>query len=121
VLVVDDDVRNVFALTALLERYGMHVVPAEGGQEAIRILERGVDGVDVVLLDMMMPEVDGYETLRRIRQTAELQRLPIVALTARAMRGDRERCLEAGASDYIAKPIDPAQLLDMLDRWLNGS
>jgi CheY-like chemotaxis protein len=119
VLVVDDDVRNVFALTALLERHGMHVVPAEGGQEAIRLLERAPDQVAVVLLDMMMPEVDGYETLRRIRARREHERLPIIALTAKAMKGDRERCLEAGASDYIAKPIDAAQLLDMLDRWLN--
>jgi HAMP domain-containing protein/signal transduction histidine kinase/DNA-binding response OmpR family regulator len=121
VLVVDDDVRNVFALTALLERHGMRVVPAESGQEAIRVLESAGEQVDVVLLDMMMPEVDGYETLRRIRGRNELDRLPIIALTAKAMKGDRERCLEAGATDYIAKPIDSSQLIAMLDRWLNGS
>ena len=122
VLVVDDDVRNVFALTALLERQGMHVVPAEGGEEAARILDTPPSGgVDAILLDMMMPEVDGYETLQRIRRRPEFERLPIIALTAKAMKGDRERCLEAGASDYIAKPIDGAQLLAMLDRWLNGS
>ena len=121
VLVVDDDVRNVFALTAMLERHGMRVVPAEGGQEATRILQESPAGVDVILLDMMMPEVDGYETLQRIRRQPEFAKLPIIALTAKAMRGDRERCLEAGASDYIAKPIDGAQLLAMLDRWLNGS
>jgi CheY-like chemotaxis protein len=121
VLVVDDDVRNVFALTAMLERQGMVVMPAEGGEEAARILEATAGVVDVILLDMMMPEVDGYETLRRIRQRPEFERLPIIALTAKAMKGDRERCLEAGASDYIAKPIDGAQLLAMLDRWLNGS
>jgi len=121
VLVVDDDVRNVFALTAMLERHGMRVVPAEGGQEATRILQESPAGVDVILLDMMMPEVDGYETLQRIRRQPEFAKLPIIALTAKAMRGDRERCLEAGASDYIAKPIDGVQLLAMLDRWLNGS
>jgi HAMP domain-containing protein/signal transduction histidine kinase/CheY-like chemotaxis protein len=121
VLVVDDDVRNVFALTAMLERHGMRVVPAEGGQEATRFLEETAEPVDVVLLDMMMPEVDGYETLQRIRQRPQFAKLPIIALTAKAMRGDRERCLEAGASDYIAKPIDSSHLLAMLDRWLNGS
>ena len=121
VLVVDDDVRNVFALTAMLERHGMHVVPAEGGQEATRVLEEALDRVDLVLLDMMMPEVDGYETLRRIRREPRYANLPIIALTAKAMRGDRERCLEAGASDYIAKPIDGSELLAMLDRWLKGS
>jgi signal transduction histidine kinase/DNA-binding response OmpR family regulator/HAMP domain-containing protein len=121
VLVVDDDVRNVFALTAMLERHGMRVVPAEGGQEATRILEQTLENVDAVLLDMMMPEVDGYETLRRIRQRPQFAQLPIIALTAKAMQGDRERCLEAGASDYIAKPVDSPQLLAMLDRWLNGS
>jgi HAMP domain-containing protein/signal transduction histidine kinase/CheY-like chemotaxis protein len=121
VLVVDDDVRNVFALTAMLERHGMHVLPAEGGQEAIRILEQAAGDIDVVLLDMMMPDVDGYETLRRIRAREEYARLPIIALTARAMKGDREKCLEAGATDYIAKPVDTAQLVDMLSRWLSGS
>jgi CheY-like chemotaxis protein/signal transduction histidine kinase/HAMP domain-containing protein len=121
VLVVDDDVRNVFALTAMLEQHGMHVVPAESGQEAIRILEEAPEPVDAILLDMMMPEVDGYETARRIRQRSPFANLPIIALTARAMRGDRERCLEAGASDYIAKPVDSSHLLAMLDRWLNGS
>ncbi len=120
VLVVDDDVRNVFALTALLERHGVRVIPAEGGEEAGRILEQSLGQVDAILLDMMMPEVDGYETLRRIRKRPELRKLPIIALTARAMRGDRERCLEAGASDYIAKPIDGSQLLDMLSRWLSA-
>jgi len=111
----------VFALTAMLERQGMIVLPAESGDDAASLLEQAAGGVDVVLLDMMMPEVDGYETLRRIRQQPRFAKLPIIALTARAMQGDRERCLEAGASDYIAKPVDSSHLLAMLDRWLNGS
>jgi CheY-like chemotaxis protein len=120
-MVVDDDVRNVFALTAMLERHGMRVVPAEGGEEATNLLLRAPGDVDVVLLDMMMPDVDGYETLRRIREREEFAKLPIIALTARAMKGDREKCLQAGASDYIAKPVESSQLLTMLRRWLNGS
>jgi CheY-like chemotaxis protein len=121
VLVVDDDVRNVFALTAMLERHGMRVLPAEGGQAATRVLEEAGGGIDVILLDMMMPDVDGYETLRRIRARKEFARLPIIALTARAMKGDREKCLEAGATDYIAKPVDASQLVAILSRWLNES
>jgi CheY-like chemotaxis protein len=120
VLVVDDDVRNVFALTALLERHGLNVVPAEAGQEAIEILESERQ-IDVVLLDVMMPDVDGYETMRRIRSQPRFADLPIIALTAKAMKGDRERCLEAGASDYIAKPIESTHLLAMLRAHLKIS
>jgi CheY-like chemotaxis protein len=120
VLVVDDDVRNVFALTALLERHGLNVVPAEAGHEAIEALESERQ-IDVVLLDVMMPDVDGYETMRRIRSQPRFADLPIIALTAKAMKGDRERCLEAGASDYIAKPIESTQLLAMLRAHLKVS
>jgi len=117
VLVVDDDVRNVFALTALLEREGMSVLAAESGPEAIEALSRD-SAAELVLMDVMMPGLDGYETMTELRANPELGELPIIALTAKAMRGDRERCLEAGASDYIAKPIEPADLLDLIRRWL---
>jgi CheY-like chemotaxis protein len=113
VLVVDDDIRNVFAITAVLERQGMEVVTAETGAEALAALESRAD-IDVALVDVMMPEMDGYETMERIRRLSQYQKLPLIALTAKAMRGDRERCLEAGASDYISKPVDTEQLLSML-------
>jgi len=121
VLVVDDDVRNVYALTALLERHGMRVLPAVNGEEALDFVERWAGQIDVILLDIMMPDIDGYETIRRLRGRPDLERPPIIALTAKAMKGDRERCLEAGATDYIAKPIDSDRLLRMLGAWLNGS
>jgi CheY-like chemotaxis protein len=118
VLVVDDDVRNIFALSSVLERHGMEVTSATNGQAAIDQLDNGDDHA-LVLMDIMMPGMDGYETMRRIRQKAHLQRLPIIALTAKAMKGDREKCLEAGASDYIAKPVNNQQLLSMLRLWLH--
>jgi CheY-like chemotaxis protein/signal transduction histidine kinase/HAMP domain-containing protein len=117
ILVVDDDVRNIFALSSVLERYGMHVVAAHTGLDAIRLLEEMPD-ISLVLLDIMMPEMDGYETMRRIRMRPEFQLLPIITLTAKAMKGDREKCLEAGASDYIAKPVDSEHLLSLLRVWL---
>ena len=119
VLVVDDDVRNIFALTSLLEQHGLRVVNSETGREAITLLDQD-DDIDAVLLDIMMPEMDGYETTRRIRQNPRHKILPILALTARAMKGDREKCLEAGASDYIAKPVNSEELIGLLRIWLFG-
>jgi CheY-like chemotaxis protein len=119
VLVVDDDVRNIFALTSLLERYKIEVLFAENGRTAIAMLQN-TPGVDIVLMDVMMPEMDGYDTMRAIRQLEQFQRLPIIALTARAMKGDREKCIEAGASDYIPKPVAPDQLLLQLCTWVRA-
>ena len=118
VLVVDDDVRNIFALSSVLERRGMSVLTAGTGREAIDILEATPD-VSIVLMDIMMPEMDGYQTMQVIRNNKAFRRLPIVALTAKAMRGDREKCLEAGASEYLAKPVNTDQLLSALRRWLH--
>ena len=117
VLIVDDDVRNIFALTSLLERYQMQVSYAENGVDGITVLQNRPD-IDVILMDVMMPELDGYETTRAIRQLESFRSLPIIALTAKAMQGDREKCLEAGASDYITKPVDTEQLLSLLRVWL---
>jgi len=116
-LVVDDDMRNIYALTSLLERHKMKVRYAESGAEGIEVLNR-TPGIDVVLMDVMMPEMDGYEAMRRIRERDEYKNLPIIALTAKAMKGDREKCMEAGASDYITKPIDAQQLVSLLRVWL---
>jgi HAMP domain-containing protein/CheY-like chemotaxis protein/signal transduction histidine kinase len=118
VLVVDDDVRNIFALSSVLERRGMQVVSAGNGREAIQIIETTPD-LAIVLMDIMMPEMDGYETMQIIRQNPALRRLPIIALTAKAMKGDREKCLEAGASEYLAKPVNTEQLLSALRMWLH--
>jgi CheY-like chemotaxis protein/signal transduction histidine kinase/HAMP domain-containing protein len=118
VLVVDDDVRNIFALSSVLERRGMTVLTAGTGREAIKTLESTPD-VAIVLMDIMMPEMDGYETMQVIRQNALFRRLPIIALTAKAMKGDREKCLEAGASEYLAKPVNTEQLLSALRMWLH--
>ncbi|MGZ9005358.1 MAG: response regulator, partial [Burkholderiales bacterium] len=118
VLVVDDDVRNIFALTSLLERHHMETVVAGSGEEAINISQRNAD-ISLVLMDIMMPEMDGYETMKRIREDQKFRMLPIIALTAKAMKGDREKCLEAGASDYIAKPVNTDQLLSLLRMWLH--
>jgi HAMP domain-containing protein/CheY-like chemotaxis protein/signal transduction histidine kinase len=118
VLVVDDDVRNIFALSSVLERRGMTVLSAGTGREAIQTIETTPD-LAIVLMDIMMPEMDGYETMQVIRQNPSLRRLPIIALTAKAMKGDRERCLEAGASEYLAKPVNTEQLLSALRMWLH--
>ena len=118
VLVVDDDVRNIFAVSSVLERRGMTVLSAGTGREAIEMIESTPD-LAIVLMDIMMPEMDGYETMQVIRQNPALRRLPIIALTAKAMKGDRERCLEAGASEYLAKPVNTEQLLSALRMWLH--
>jgi CheY-like chemotaxis protein len=118
VLIVDDDVRNIFALSSVLERRGMTVLTAGTGREAIATIESTSD-LAIVLMDIMMPEMDGYETMQVIRQNASLRRLPIIALTAKAMKGDREKCLEAGASEYLAKPVNTEQLLSALRMWLH--
>jgi len=119
VLIVDDDMRNIFALTSLLERHGMEVMSCETGREAIQKVKQD-DELDMVLMDIMMPEMDGYETMRQIRLSPGHRMLPILALTAKAMKGDRERCLQAGASDYIAKPVNTEELLALLRIWLFG-
>jgi CheY-like chemotaxis protein len=118
VLVVDDDVRNIFALSSVIERRGMTVITAGTGREAIAKLESTPD-IAIVLMDIMMPEMDGYETMQVIRQNVSFRRLPIIALTAKAMKGDREKCLEAGASEYLAKPVNTEQLLSSLRMWLH--
>jgi HAMP domain-containing protein/signal transduction histidine kinase/CheY-like chemotaxis protein len=117
VLVVDDDVRNIFSLTSVLEDHGMTVSFAENGRDGIAKLEE-TPGIDLVLMDVMMPEMDGYETMRAIREKQEFVSLPIIALTAKAMKGDREKCIAAGASDYITKPVDTDQLLSLMRVWL---
>jgi HAMP domain-containing protein/CheY-like chemotaxis protein len=118
VLLVDDDARNIFALSSVLERRGMRVLTATTGNEAIQLLDSN-NHIAIVLMDIMMPEMDGYQTMEQIRKNGNFRRLPIVALTAKAMKGDREKCLEAGASDYLAKPVNTEQLLSVLRSWLH--
>jgi len=118
VLLVDDDARNIFALSSVLERRAMRVLTATTGSEAIELVESTPD-LAIVLMDIMMPEMDGYQTMQVIREKPRFRRLPIIALTAKAMKGDREKCLEAGASDYLAKPVNTEQLLSALRMWLH--
>ncbi len=118
VLLVDDDPRNIFALSSVLERRGMHVLTATTGSEANAVI-RETPELAIVLMDIMMPEMDGYQTIEIIRRDPAYRRLPIIALTAKAMKGDREKCLEAGASDYLAKPVNTEQLLSALRTWLH--
>ena len=118
VLVVDDDVRNLFALTTAFERYNINVITAESGKEAINIINEENPKIEMVLMDIMMPEMDGYETTQKIRREHKNTHLPIIAVTAKAMKGDREKCLEAGASDYITKPVKIDQLLSLMRVWL---
>jgi HAMP domain-containing protein/CheY-like chemotaxis protein/signal transduction histidine kinase len=118
VLLIDDDARNIFALSSVLERRGMHVLTATTGREAIALADATPD-LAIALMDIMMPEMDGYQTIHAIRQKPDFRRLPIIALTAKAMKGDREKCMEAGASDYLAKPVNTEQLLSALRMWLH--
>jgi CheY-like chemotaxis protein len=118
VLIVDDDIRNIFALTSVLEWRNMVIRSAETGRDAIKILQAEPD-VDIVLMDIMMPEMDGIDTMRAIRKLPEFKSLPIIAVTAKAMKGDREKCIEAGAWDYLSKPVDTEQMLSVLRAWLH--
>jgi CheY-like chemotaxis protein len=118
VLVVDDDVRNLFAVTTILERFQINVLTAESGNVAINMLKDHSD-IEMVLMDIMMPEMDGYETTQKIRSNRKYSDLPIIAVTAKAMKGDREKCIDAGASDYIVKPIKIDQLLSLMRLWFH--
>ena len=117
ILIVDDDIRNIYSLTSVLESYDVEVLHAERGRDGIDILER-TPGIDAALIDIMMPEMDGYETMQKIREKPALAGLPLIAVTAKAMKGDRQKCLDAGASDYIAKPVDIELLLALLRVWI---
>jgi len=118
VLIVDDDMRNIFALATVLDQQGMAIVSAENGRDAIRLVQEDED-IDIVLMDIMMPEMDGMETMREIRKLPQFKNLPIVAVTAKAMKGDREKCIAAGAWDYLSKPVDRQHLLAVLRGWLH--
>jgi len=118
VLVVDDDVRNIFALSSILEQHKLKVLHAENGKSGIEVLKVTPD-IDLVLMDIMMPGMDGYETMRAIREIPQFRSLPIIAVTAKAMKGDRDKCIEAGASDYITKPVDLEQLFSILRVWIS--
>jgi len=117
VLLADDDVRNIFSLTKILEQHKMKIIPAIDGKEALEKMNAHPD-VNIVLMDMMMPEMDGFESIRKIRQNPAFKKIPIIAITAKAMTGDREKCIQAGASDYISKPVDMDQLISLLRIWL---
>jgi tubulin-specific chaperone A len=120
ILLADDDMRNVFAITNTLEEKGMKVLMAKNGKEALECLDSRPNEVDLVLMDIMMPEMDGYEAIREIRKKDDFKKIPIIALTAKAMKGDRSKCIEAGANDYLAKPVDTEKLFSMLRVWLYG-
>src|SRR5262249_28180971 len=116
-LIVDDDMRNIFALSTVLEEHDMVVSSADNGRDAIDVLKSD-HAMDIVLMDIMMPEMDGMETMREIRKIDKLKQLPIIAVTAKAMKGDREKCIEAGAWDYLSKPVDVERMLGILRAWL---
>ncbi|MEK8015601.1 MAG: response regulator, partial [Candidatus Parabeggiatoa sp.] len=117
VLIVDDDVRNVFALATVLEERNMEVLAGNNGLEALTLLEEHRD-ISIVLMDIMMPEMDGYEAMRKIRQQPQYRKLPIIALTAKAMKGDKTKCIDAGANDYLSKPVDTEKLISLMRVWL---
>ena len=119
ILLADDDIRNVFAINSVLESRKMNVIHAENGRDAIRLLESNPT-IDLVLMDTMMPDMDGLTAIQEIRKVAGFGRIPIISLTAKAMKGDREKSIEAGASDYVAKPVDPDRLLAVIHGWLSG-
>ena len=116
VLIVDDDIRNVFSLTKLLENHAMSVSSASNGKEALELID--TEKFDIILMDMMMPQMDGYMTMQSIRQNEKFLTLPIIAVTAKTMLGDRQKCIESGASDYISKPVDSDQLISLMRVWL---
>jgi len=117
VLVVDDDMRNTFALATVLEEREMEVIVAKNGKESLRLLDENPD-ISLILMDIMMPEMDGYEAMRKIREQSRFRKLPIIALTAKAMKGDKAKCIEAGANDYLAKPVDTDKLVSLMRVWL---
>lgn len=116
VLIIDDDERNIFALKSYLETFEMNIEVAKNGEEGISLLQSGIK-VNIILLDMMMPIMDGYETLNLLKQDEALKQIPVIAVTAKAMKGDKEKCLEAGAWDYVSKPLDLNELIDKIKRW----
>ena len=118
ILLVDDDMRNVFALSKILTDRGMEVIKAENGKNALLMLDKHA-GIDLVLMDIMMPEMDGYEAMRRIRSQVKFRNLPVIALTAKAMKDDKQKCIDAGANDYITKPIDIERLISLMRVWLS--
>ncbi|HYC95066.1 MAG TPA: response regulator, partial [Sphingomicrobium sp.] len=120
ILIIDDDIRNIYSLTSVLEVHGVEVLHAERGSEGIAILQ-SEPGINAALVDIMMPDMDGYETMRRIRETPDIAEVPLIAVTAKAMKGDRQKCLDGGASDYIAKPVDIDLLLALMRVWIGRS
>jgi len=117
VLVIDDDARNIYAITQVLENHGINVVKAENGKVGLQVLNQH-DDIDLIVMDTMMPEMDGVEAIKNIRQNSRFKELPILSLTAKAMKGDREKCIEAGASQYITKPVDPDKLIASIYHWI---
>jgi CheY-like chemotaxis protein len=118
ILLVDDDMRNLFALSKILKERGMEIIKAENGKNALEMLELHPD-IDLVLMDIMMPEMDGFEAMKRIRSSMKFKKLPVIALTAKAMKDDKQKCIDAGANDYITKPIDIERLLSLMRVWLS--